>query len=179
MRSAVASCLAVSLALQPVMAAAGQSAVTPARPATPPVQTPTPPQLPPDQTLPSVEALGVSFDRIKRELRESAPSTNATPLRLDFHIEVMALAPPMQLFTPAELAAGPVPGAPPTHWDMVDLWTKPEFKAPVVPVSSLAIMGIAKLIQWQAEQARKRRAEEDRQRELEELRRKYPDIVVK
>ncbi len=176
MRAAVAFCLAVSLALQPVMAAAQQSPLPPDQTRTPP---PPPPPPPPGQTLPSVESLGVSFDRIKRELRESAPSTSPTPLRLDFHVEVMALAPPIQLFTPAELAAGPVPGAPPTHWDMVDLWTKPEFKAPAVPISSLAIMGIAKLVRWQAEQARKRKAEEDRQRELEELRKKYPDIVVK
>lgn len=174
MRGAVAACLALVLALQPVLASASQSASGQQRAAGSPPKTSAP-----QTALPSVESLGVSFDRIKRELRELPPSSGATPLKVDYHVEVMGIAPPIQLFTPAELAAGPVPNAPPTHWDMVDLWTKPEFKAPAVPISSLAIMGLAKLIQWQADQAKRRKAEEDRRRELEELRQKFPDLVVK
>jgi hypothetical protein len=165
MRRTLAVCLTISLATPPMAAGAAQSP---------------PPQAGPVRATPSIESLGVSFERIKRELGEKPPSSHRTPLKLDFYVEVTAFAPRIQLFTPEELRAGPVPGGPPTHWEMVDtLWTKPEFRAPAVPISSLAIMGIAKLIQWQAQQAKKRKAEEERQRNLEELRKLYPDIVVR
>ncbi len=158
MRRTVAVSLALLMGFQPL---AGLAAQDPAKP-------------------PPVEALGVSFDRIKRELGERPPSPAIAPLKLDYYVEVIGWAPQIQLFTPEELRAGPVPGGPPTHWEMVDqVFTKPEFKAPAVPISSLAIMGIAKLVQWQANQVKKRRAEEARQKELDELRKKYPDLVVK
>jgi len=161
MRAAVAVTLACVLAAQPAVAG---------RPA---------PQPPPG----SVEALGVSFERIKRGLRLQAPSaaSAASPLKLDYYVEVMAPAPEIRIFTPADLMAlGPVPGAPPTHREMIrDLWTKPEFKGQSMPIGSLAIMGIMKLAQWQAEQIKQRKKEEARRKETEELRKKYPDLIVR
>jgi hypothetical protein len=132
------------------------------------------------EPLPTVEALGVSFDRIKRELHVVPASTSKAPLKLDYYVEVLGIAPTIQLFTPEELRGGPVPGGAPTHAEMLrEVWTKPEFKAPSVPISSIAIMGIMKLAQWQAEQAKKRKAEAERKAREEELKRKYPDLVVR
>lgn len=171
MRRRIAVLLVASLAGQPLLLAAqAPASVAPSqRPAAQSSELPA-----------SVESLGVSFDRIKRELRVVPASTAKTPLKLDYYVEVLGIAPPIQLFTPEELRAGPVPGGAPTHWEMVrELWTKPEFKAPSVPISSIAIMGIMKLAHWQAGQAKKRRAEAERKARDEELKRKYPDIVKK
>lgn len=175
MRRHVAVLLVVLVLFQPVSLAA-QSPVTARPPAGPPEAAPGAQSPPP----PSFEALGVSFERIKRELRVVPASTNKTPLKLDFYVEVQGIAPKLPLFTPEELQAGPVPGAPPTHWEMVrELWTKPEFKAPAVPISSLVILGIMKLAQWETDRIKRERAEAARRQREEELKAKYPDIVKK
>ena len=173
MRRMLAGWLALSLTWSPAAAAAQQAPQPPAS------QAAAEPQ-PSPASGPSVEALGLSFTRIKRELGERPPSKNKTPLKLEFYVEVMGIAPAIQLFTPEELAPGPVSGGPPTHWEMVNtLWTKPEFRAPAVPISSLAIWGISKIVKYEVEQAKKRKAEAERRLRDEELKRKYPDIVVK
>ena len=51
--------------------------------------------------LPSVESLGVSFERIKRQMGEKAATKDQTGLKLEFYVEVVAEAPPFQLFAPA------------------------------------------------------------------------------
>lgn len=178
MRRALAAGLAVTLALQPALVCAQQA--LPAAAPSPRAQAQPPGSAaPPAAGTVSFDGLGVSLERIKRELGDREPTKNATPLKLDFYVEVTGIAPPIQLFTKEELAAGPVPGAPPTHWEMVAQMTKPEFRAPAVPIGSLAIMGIAKLIKWEAERQRRRKAEEERLKREEELRAKYPDLVVK
>jgi hypothetical protein len=45
--------------------------------------------------------------------------------------------------------------------------TPEAFKAGTVPVSTLAIMGLAKLIQWEAQRAREERREKERQAAIE------------
>ena len=127
---------------------------------------------------PSLEAMGISFERVKRELGDRAPSTNETPLKLNYYVEVTALAPRIVLFTPQELTAGPVPGGPPTHWEMVAHVTKPEFRAPSVPISSLAFMAVAKLVQWEADRQKRKKAEEELRLRNEELRRRFPELIV-
>jgi hypothetical protein len=130
------------------------------------------------QPGPSLEAMGISFQRIKRELGDRAPSTNATPLKLNYYVEVTAVAPPILLFSPQELAPGPVPGGAPTHWDMVAQVTRPEFRAGSVPISSLAIMAVAKQRQWEADRQKRWKAEEALRLRKEELRKRFPDLVV-
>lgn len=122
---------------------------------------------PAPQPVPSVESLGMSFERIKRGLRTLPASPSRGPLKLEYYVEVQALAPPIPIFRPGELATGPVPYGAPTHWDMMNHVTPEAFKAGTVPVSSLAIMGLAKLIQWEAQRAREERREKERQAAIE------------
>lgn len=177
MRQALAVLLVFLVGFQPAVARATPQAATP-QPQRAPTQPPAAAFEPP-----TVEALGVSLERIKRELRiqPATVSGDKTPLKLDFYVEVFGIAPEIQLFTPEDFRlTGPVPGAPPTHWEMVrGLWTKPEFKGQSVPISSLAIMGIMKLAQWQVEETKRRKAEAERKKRDEELKAKYPDLVIK
>ncbi len=143
-----------------------------------------PPPAPPvaDQATPSVESLGISFARIKRELRILPPSTARTPLKLEYYVEVQGVMPPLPIFRPGELTTGPVPYGAPTHSDMMDHVTPLAFKSGTVPVSSLAIMGIVKLLQWEAQRAREERLAKQRQAEIdaerERQRRLKESIVV-
>lgn len=132
----------------------------------PPAQT-GPAQAGPAQAVPSIDSLGLSFARIKRELRILPPSTARTPLKLEYYVEVQGLMPPLPLFLPGELTSGPVPYGAPTHADMMDHVTPLAFKSGTVPVSGLAIMGIMKLIQWEAQRARDERREKERQAAIE------------
>ena len=161
MRPVLACVLACLVGLQPAVAWAQQRPV--------PASAPTPGQ-PPASPAPSVEALGMSFERIKRELRILPPSTAKTPLKLEYYVEVQALMPPIPLFKPGELTTGPVPYGAPTHRDMMDHVTPEAFKAGTVPISSLAIMGIVKLLQWEAQRAREERLARKRQAEIDEER---------
>ena len=117
--------------------------------------------------VPSVESLGMSFERIKRGLRILPPSASRAPLKVEYYVEVQGVAPPIPIFRPGELATGPVPYGAPTHWDMMNHVTPEAFKAGTVPVSTLAIMGLAKLIQWEAQRAREERREKERQAAIE------------
>jgi hypothetical protein len=87
--------------------------------------------------LPSVESLGVSFDRIKRQMGQKPASTNQTSLTLDFYVEVVALAPRFQLFAPDEPSFGPVPGVSPSHGDMMRHLTPQPFRAPAATIMSI------------------------------------------
>ena len=161
MRPALAFLLAILIGLQPAAVRAQLGAAAP----------------PP----PSVEALGMSFERIKRGLRVLPPSTAKTPLKLEYYVEVQGLMPPLPLFKPGELTTGPVPFGAPTHRDMMDHVTPEAFKSGTVPVSSLAIMGIVKLLQWEAQRAREERLAKKRQAEIDEERerqRRLKDSLV-
>ena len=46
------------------------------------------------EPLPSVESLGVSFDRIKRQMGQQPASTTQTSLKLDYYVDVVGVAPP-------------------------------------------------------------------------------------
>ena len=101
------------------------------------------------------------------ELRILPPSTVASPLKLEYYVEVQGLMPALPLFRPGELTTGPVPLGAPTHSDMMDHVTPLAFKAGTVPVSGLAIMGIVKLIEWEAQRARDERREKERKAAIE------------
>jgi hypothetical protein len=172
MRRLVAGVLVCLIGLQPAVARAQERPV-PASAASP--------EQPPASPAPSVESLGMSFERIRRQLRILPASTAKTPLKLEYYVEVQALMPPIPLFKPGELTTGPVPYGAPTHRDMMDHVTPEAFKAGTVPISSLAIMGIVKLLQWEAQRAREERLAKKRQAEIDEERerqRRLKDSLV-
>ena len=160
MRRALAFVLACLIGLEPAAAWARQGAAAAGN--RPDPRPPTAPQSDAARLTPTVESLGMSFDRIKRELRILPPSTAKSAIKLEYYVEVQGLMPPLPLFRPGELTTGPVPYGAPTHRDMMDHVTPLAFKAGTVPVSSLAIMGIVKLLQWEAQRAREERREKDR-----------------
>jgi hypothetical protein len=174
MRRVLACVVACLVGLQPAAVGAQQGSApgTAATQATPA----------PAHAVPSVESLGMSFDRIKRELRIQPPSTVKSPLKLEYYVEVQGLMPALPLFRPGEFATGPIPYGAPTHSDMMDHVTPLAFKSGTVPVSSLAIMGIVKLLQWEAQRAREERREKDRlaavEAERERQKRLKESIVV-
>jgi len=175
MRRLLACALACLVGLQPAIVRARQdvAAGTPAG-----AQAPRPPA----QAINSVDALGMSFERIKRELRMLPPSTVKTPLKLEYYVEVQGLLPPIPIFKPGELTTGPVPYGAPTHSDMLDHVTPLAFKSPAIPVSGILMMGVQMLVQWEANRAREERLLKERQaandRERERQRRLKESLVV-
>jgi hypothetical protein len=173
MRRVLATVLACLVGLQPAAVGARQGSTPGAAAA----QT----QPAPAHAVPSVESLGMSFDRIKRELRILPPSTVKSPLKLEYYVEVQGLMPALPLFRPGELTTGPVPLGAPTHWDMMDHVTPQAFKSPTIPVSAIAIMGIQMLLQWEVARAREERLAKKRQAEIDEERerqRRLKDSLV-
>ena len=160
MERALACVLACLVGLQPAAASARQG----------PPSGPAAGQGTPAPAGPSVESLGMSFDRIKRELRILPPSTAKSAIKLEYYVEVQGLMPPLPLFRPGELTTGPVPYGAPTHWDMMDHVTPQAFKSPAIPVSAIAIMGIQMLLQWEINRAREERLAKKRQAEIDEER---------
>ena len=154
-RRALAAVLALSFGLQPALLQAQQAAVH----------------------VPSIEALGLSFERIRRELNERPPSTAKSPLNLTYYVEVMGLAPRITLFTPAELApGGTVPYGPPMHADIVNQLTPEQFKSPRADFGSLALMGLVKLIQWDAARDRREQLDRERRQHNDEERRRQQQL---
>ncbi len=148
MRRVLACVVACLVGLQPavVLGAAGRRARTAASQA----------QLPPapgaaSEAVPSIDSLGLSFDRIKRGLRILPPSDRQHAAQAGvLRRSPGRWRPPIPIFKPGELTTGPVPYGAPTHSDMMSHVTPEEFKSPRIPVSGIVIMGIVKLIQWEA-----------------------------
>jgi hypothetical protein len=177
MRRVLVCVLALFVGLQPAALWAQQGNV----PRSPSPQVPASslaPQTAAHQPTPSVEVLGVSFERVKRELRILPPSKTNTPLKLEYYIEVVAEAPPFILFAPDEPSVGRVPGSAPTHADMMRHITPLAFSAPAATLvsvggrkgSSPKIVG-QDFWQTQAraakEAARRKKIEEERQKAVE------------
>lgn len=103
------------------------------QPARPPAQEP--PVLDPD-------ALGVSLDRIERKLEGKSQLPAGSPfggdLKLDFFVGVVAEAPPIDFFANFNVHAGPVPGAAPSHREVIDHLTPEAFKSPAPDLLGLA-----------------------------------------
>lgn len=102
------------------------------------------------QEAQSVDAtkMGVDLSRIKRELAEAQPTGDADdPLRLRFRVEVVGVAPKID-FLEGFNVEGPVPYGPPTHQEVLDVVTPKEFRSPVVPFYSLAVLAAQKLMQF-------------------------------
>jgi hypothetical protein len=83
--------------------------------------------------------LGVSLDRIRIQLAVK-PAAKSSGLKIQETIEVVGVAPKIELWNPAtaKLATGPVPWGAPTHRDFIDLVTPKEFKTYPMDLNALA-----------------------------------------
>jgi hypothetical protein len=120
------------------------------------------------QQAPAVDAtkLGVDLSRIRRELSEAeapAPSTEQSPIRLSFTVEVVGSAPKINLLEGFSLT-GPLSYGSPTHQEVLSVLTPQAYRSPVVPVSSLAIAAGALL--WKYGRKKQCEAEIENYRQL-------------
>jgi hypothetical protein len=151
MTAVTAAVLLVMLAM-PFQAQAQQSPADPAKPPAAPVD-------------PS--KMGVSLDRIRRELGEAEvrEQRGDAPLRLEFRVEVYGTAPKIDLLKDYPLV-GPSPYGAPTHREVIDFLTPEEFRSPPIPFSNLAV--------WAAQQLWNRSKKQRCEAELEE----YKQLVM-
>jgi hypothetical protein len=82
--------------------------------------------------------LPVSLERIRLQLAVK-PETKTSGLKIQETIEVVGVAPKIELWNPetAKLATGPVPWGAPTHRDFIDLVTPQEFKNYPMDINAL------------------------------------------
>lgn len=102
------------------------------------------------QQEPAVDAtkMGVDLSRIKRELAQAqAADDSDDPLHLRFNVQVVGIAPRID-FLEGFTIEGPVPYGPPTHDEVLNVLTPEEFRSPVVPFSSLAVLAAQKLFAY-------------------------------
>ena len=96
-----------------------------------------------------VDRLPIDLSRIQRELKQSQDREERDGLNLRYHIQVVGLAPPIDLFIEGEnLLTGPVPYGAPTHREVVDHITPLPFRSP--------IMDFGALIRWLADREKKK-----------------------
>ena len=101
--------------------------------------------------------LGVSLDRIRRELNQAqASEQQGDALRLDFHVQVIGRAPRIDLLEGFDLDGPAVYGGP-THREVIDFLTPQAFKSPTVPISSVVYWAAQQL--WQ--KSKKSRCEQE------------------
>lgn len=103
--------------------------------------------------------LGVSLDRIRRELAQ-AQAADAAPddgrIKFSFSVEVVGSAPKIDLLQGFSLKGG-VPYGSPTHQEVLDVITPREFRSPAVPFSAIAFWAARQLY----EKSKKTRCEEE------------------
>ena len=111
-------------------------------------------QEPPPANAQSVDPtkLGVDLARIKRELAQAEESeASDSPLRLRFTIQVLGMAPKIDLLEGFNVS-GPIPYGAPTHQEFLDVVTPKEYRSPVVPIFGLAVAAAQKLMQYSKKQ---------------------------
>ena len=116
----------------------------------------TAPAAPASTPAPAIDAsaLGISLSRISRRLaaESQARSEGASPLKLEYFVDVYGNAPELRFFTGQDLVYGGVPGSAPTHRDMMMHVTPQAFRSPRVDFLSLisvaAMYGAKKTQQW-------------------------------
>ena len=116
----------------------------------------TAPVAPASTPAPAIDAsaLGISLSRISRRLaaESQARSEGASPLKLEYFVDVYGNAPELRFFTGQDLVYGGVPGSAPTHRDMMMHVTPQAFRSPRVDFLSLisvaAMYGAKKTQQW-------------------------------
>jgi len=89
-----------------------------------------------------VSKLGVDLSRIQKGLRiaETKDQETRDGLRVEFNVQVYGMAPPIQIWTEADLYNGHVPGSAPTHRQMIQQVTPPIYRQPGVDFFGLAVM---------------------------------------
>lgn len=151
MRSLIAAALAGILVVTPG-AAFAQSAPPAQSAACQPQQHQAPSSAPPPASdpLPAPADLGLSLNRIRRELRESPP-TKSTLLRYDFHVDVFGQNPKVDFFKDFDLSPnGPVRYGGMTHSEFLNVVTPQAFRAPSGDLLSLAVLAFQQLSQKRA-----------------------------
>jgi hypothetical protein len=108
------------------------------------------------QSAPAIDAsaLGISLSRISRRLaaESQARREGASPLKLEYFVDVYGTAPQLRFFTGQDLVYGGVPGSAPTHRDMMMHVTPQAFRSPrgdfLSLLSSAAMFGAKKAQDW-------------------------------
>jgi hypothetical protein len=96
-----------------------------------------------------VDRLPIDLGRIHRELKQVQDREERDGLNLRYHIQVVGVAPPIDLFIEGDnLVTGPVPYGAPTHQDVIDHITPLPFRSPIMDFSAL--------IRWLADRDRKK-----------------------
>ena len=116
-----------------------------------------------DGDTPAIDAarLGVSIDRIRRELRiqESTETITSNGRKLNVRVQVFGQAPPIDFFADKDfsLTLGPVPNSAPTHREHIEFVTPQEFKSPPVDFLGMAVWAAQKI----AAKSKKAKCEEE------------------
>jgi len=114
----------------------------------------TAPGAPPPASAIDASALGISLSRISRRLaaESQARSDGASPLKLEYFVDVYGNAPELRFFAGQDLVYGGVPGSAPTHRDMMMHVTPQAFRSPRADfmslISTAAMFGAKKTQQW-------------------------------
>jgi hypothetical protein len=123
----------------------------------PPSQPPGDAQVTPAEQAVNADELGVSIDRIRLRFRRGSFFNDAfdpSKLKLTAYVDVVAKAPEIKLFgadprtVKEQLTSRAVPFGAPTHRDVVQMVTPPEFRTPP--------MDLTALINWLAQELRKK-----------------------
>lgn len=102
-----------------------------------------------DNPAPAVDVskLGVSVERIGRQLRQTTVREERDGLNLRYVVDVYGTAPRIEFFTRQDnLLSGPVPYGAPTHQDILQVITPQEFRAPAADFGNL--------LRWLADKAK-------------------------
>jgi hypothetical protein len=86
-----------------------------------------------------VDDLPISIARIQRKLAQLPATTTEENhgLRLNYYIEVVGKAPPIDVLRGFDVNSGPVPLSAPTHQDFLRFVTPQEFSTPPFDLSAL------------------------------------------
>ncbi len=102
----------------------------------------TPPAVVVDQVKIDASKLGVSMNRIRRGLRVSEAREEASsdsPLKLNYQVQVYGAAPRIDIIQDFDIGKrAPLQYGAPTHQDFINQWTPQAYRAPRMPISSLA-----------------------------------------
>ena len=97
-----------------------------------------------------VDRLPVDLARIQRQLQQAAARDESNGLNIRYVIDVYGRAPRIEFFTKEDnLANGPVPYGGPTHREILQVITPPEFRAPVMDFNAL--------LRWLADKANQKK----------------------
>ena len=96
-----------------------------------------------------VKRLPVDLDRLTRQLRQTPATESQNGLHIRYSVDVYGQAPRIELFTRQDnLAKGPVPYGAPSHREMIEHVTPPEYRAPIMDFSAL--------LRWLSDKANKK-----------------------